>query len=110
MTSFHLWLDDTRRPPPSFGGEAGDVRWCRTATEAIALLERAAAGDYRLEAISLDYHLDNAGPRAGTGMAVARWLAEAWSGGRLPPCNWSVHTSNEVMKARMEELLLAATR
>ena len=88
-----LWLDDLRPKPKQFDLHA------TTAAEAIHLLETGQVTE-----ISLDYDLGS----GGTGGAVADWIVQAASAGRIPPLRWDVHSSSQYCCEQMRQQLLVA--
>jgi hypothetical protein len=85
-----LWLDDIRTPPDGW-------TWVKTASDAIAALERGNVVE-----ISLDHDLGD-DVAYGTGYDVVCWIEEAVVTRYFLPPNMAVHSANCVGVARMNQ-------
>ena len=121
-----IWLDDIRPMPfPEriaegkfgypFDPEAPYDIWCKTAKEAIKLIEGGA-----VKFISFDHDLGDMEGEDGlwytkyehapTGYDVAKKIEEwAWHG-QLGPIRWKVHSANPVGSENIRKAMLSAER
>jgi hypothetical protein len=96
-----LWLDDIRDPPQEPYDNWFPWLICRTAEEAIRLLEQKL-----VTSISFDHDLGE----GLTGYDVAKWIEQAAANLEIGPVEWTVHSANPVGRANIEAAMRSACR
>jgi len=90
----YIYLNDLRDPPD-------DVVLCRTAEEAIRLLESG-----QVTTIDFDHDLGE----GMTGYDVAKHIEELVVAGRIPMPAWHIHSANPVGRMNIEAAMRSAER